>query len=182
MVAAPIKSSPVPMYPGSVSLFYEESKAARKDIADLLHRYRANTTAVLALATGAATFFGFSNSPKGLFYLLSLSAYAVASFLAIAIYWPIPSRINPADHVADLLRIEPVQPIKLQHDLALNYQSATAEAIKRVRGWRGLAAKFRGLLVATSLVVIFAGFNVYLESRSHTVPQPTHIVIDKGMP
>ena len=53
---------------------------------ELLSRHRTNTTTVLALATGAATFSGFSNSPKGVFFVLSLGAYAVATFLAVAIY------------------------------------------------------------------------------------------------
>lgn len=58
-------------WPSAVEIFYDESKAARDVMDQILIRYRTNTTAVLALATGAATFFGFSNSPKGLFFVLA---------------------------------------------------------------------------------------------------------------
>ena len=69
------------MYPTSVEIFYDESKAAREVMDELLVRYRTNTTAVLALATGAATFFGFSSSPKGLFSLCPLLPTAWAHWL-----------------------------------------------------------------------------------------------------
>ena len=52
-------------WPSAVEIFYDESKAARDVMDQLLIRYRTNTTAVLALATGAATFFGFSNKSEG---------------------------------------------------------------------------------------------------------------------
>jgi hypothetical protein len=46
------------MYPETVQLFYDESKAARQGLDEVIRQYRTNTTAVVAFATGAATFFG----------------------------------------------------------------------------------------------------------------------------
>ena len=68
---------------------------------------------------------------------------------------------------------------KLRFDLARGHQQAITQSIKLVGGWRGQANKFRILLLATSLVVIFAGVNGYLESKHPTETQPTHIVIDQ---
>jgi len=166
-------------YPSSVGIFYDESKAARDVMDQLLIRFRTNTTAVLALATGAATFFGFSNSPKGWFYLLSLVCYALAAVLAAAIYWPKPWRVNVAYDVEKTLsKSPPTTSMKLRWDLALGHQQAIAESLKLVGGWRGQATKFRILVLATSLVVIFAGVNSYLGSKHPATTPPTHIVID----
>lgn len=168
------------VYPASVEIFYNESKAARDVMDQLLLRYRTNTTAVLALATGAATFFGFANSPKGLFFIASLASYGVATLFAVAIYWPSSWRVNVAYDVEDRLsKPPPKRPTELRWDLARGHQQAIAESIKLVGGWRGQASKFRVLLLATSLVVIFAGVNSYLGSQHPTTIQPTHIVIDK---
>ena len=87
--------------------------------------------------------------------------------------------MNVAHDVADELQKKTLPPTKLRWNLALGHQAAIAQSIKLVQGWRGQAAKFRVLLLATSLVVIFAGTNVYLESRAPHAVQPTHIVIDK---
>ena len=167
-----------PMYPESVTVFYEESKAARTVMDELLIRYRTNTTTVLALATGAATFFGFSDSPKGVFFVLSLAAYAVATFLAVAIYWPTPWRVNVAYDVGDGLQKSALTPTKLRWDLALGHQAAVAQSIELVQGRWGQAVKFRALLCATSLVVIFAGINVYQQSWHSTPAAPTHVILD----
>jgi hypothetical protein len=122
-------------YPSSVEIFYDESKAARDAMDQLLIRYRTNTTAVLALATGAATFFGFSNNSKGLFFLLAIVCYAVAAIFATAIYWPKPWRVNVAYNVADTLsKSPPTAPMKLRWDLALGHQQAIAESLKLVGG------------------------------------------------
>jgi hypothetical protein len=189
-------------YPSSVGIFYDESKAARDAMDQLLIRYRTNTTAVLALATGAATFFGFSDSPKGLFFLLSIVSYAVAALFATAIYWPKPWRVNAAYNVADTLSKSPPRPpMKLRWDLALSHQQAIAESLKVVGGrtvlaprwvsrvtprWvcraasslTGQAMKFRVLVLATASVVIFAGVNSYLASQPPPRTPPTHIVIE----
>jgi hypothetical protein len=189
-------------YPSSVEIFYSESKAARDDMDQLLIRYRTNTTAVLALATGAATFFGFSNSPKGLFFVLSLIFYAIAALFAAAIYWPKPWRVNAAYNAKDtLLKSPPRTPMKVQWDLALSHQTAIAESLKLVAGrevrlprWidrvtprrvyrvisslTGQAMKFRLLVLATAFVVIFAGVNSYIAAQHPTTTPPAHIVID----
>ena len=167
------------MHPESVKVFYEESKAARQTMDELLIRYRTNTTTVLALATGAATFFGFADSPKGFFYVLSMVAYAIAAFCAIGIYWPRSWRVNVAHDVAAGLQKETLTPTKLRWDLALGHQEAIAQSIGLVQGWYGQAAKFRILLLATALVVIFAGTNVYQQSQKPEAPTPTHVVIDR---
>ena len=127
-------------WPSAVEIFYEESKAARGAMDELLIRYRTNTTAVLALATGAATFFGFSNNPKGLFFVLSLISYAIAALFAAAIYWPKSWRVNAAYNVAKTLSKAPPTPkspptttaMKLRWDLALSHQEAIAESLKLV--------------------------------------------------
>jgi hypothetical protein len=168
-----------PMYPRSLEIFYAESKAAREVIDAMLGRYRTNTTAALALATGAATFFGLSNSPKGVFFVAALAAYGIAALAAIAIYWPAQTLVNVAYGVADRMKKSPpYAPEKLQWDLALGHQEAIAQSIDRIKGWHGLAVKFGVLLFATALVVIFAGTNGYLESRKPTTTNPTHMVMD----
>jgi hypothetical protein len=168
------------VYPSTVEIFYDESKAARDVMDQLLLRYRTNTTAVLALATGAATFFGFANSPKGPFFIASLVSYGVATLLAVAIYWPSSWRVNVAYDVENRLsKSPPMGPTALRWDLARGHQQAIAQSIALVGGWRGQASKFRVLLLATSLVVIFAGVNSYLGSQHATTIEPTHIVIDK---
>lgn len=168
------------VYPSSVEIFYNESKTARDAVDQLLLRYRTNTTAVLALATGAATFFGFASSPKGAFFIASLVSYGVATLLAVAIYWPSPWRVNVAYDVEERLeKPPPLRSTKLRWDLARGHQLAIAENTKLIDGWHGQASKFRVLLLATSLVVILAGVNSYLGSQSPTTTQPTHIVIDK---
>jgi hypothetical protein len=76
------------IYPDTAKLFFEESGKARTWIDDLLKQYRTNTTAVLALATGAATFFGFENSAKGWWFAAAIAAYAGAALLSASILWP----------------------------------------------------------------------------------------------
>lgn len=165
------------LYPGAVEDFYNECKAARDALDQLLLRYRTNTNVVLALATGAATFFGLSSSPKGWLFLLSLGSYAVAAFLAIAIYWPKSWRINVAYDVAQ--ELNNMTRTKLRYDLALGHQQAIAQTAKLIDGKCGQSNKFKGLLIATSLVVIFAGLNGYCESQRSVAPQPIHVVVDK---
>jgi len=171
------------VYPASVEIFYNESKAAREAMDQLLLRYRTNTTAVLALATGAATFFGFAASPKGSFFIASLVAYGVATLVAVAIYWPSSWRVNVAYDVEDRLsKSPPKRPTALRWDLARGHQQAIAQSIKLVEGWHGQASKFRALLLATSLVVIFAGVNSYLGPQSPTTIPPTRVIIEKEQP
>jgi hypothetical protein len=165
--------------PASVDVFYDESKAAHEVMDQVLVRYRTNTGAALALATGAATFFGFSTSPKGLFFAFSLFSYAVAALVAIAIYWPAAMSVNVAHDVGNrFTKQPPLLSTKLKYDLAKSHQEAIQKSRRQIGKPWGLANKFRILLSATSLVVVFAGFNSYLESRHPTATQPTHIVVD----
>jgi len=171
--------APAAVSPASVAIFYEESKTAHDVMDQVLVRYRTNTGAALALATGAATFFGFSNSPKGLFFAFALFFYGVAALAAIAIYWPAALRVNVAHDVgARFAKQPPLVSTKLQFDLAESHQEAIEKSRIQVgRRW-GLANKFRILLAATSLLVVSAGINSYLESRRQTAIQPTHIIVD----
>ena len=121
------------MHPDALKLFYEESKSAHAGVSDLLKQYRANTTTVLTLATGAATFFGFANSPKGIFYVLSLTSYGLAVLLAATIYWPIPWRVNMALTAGtELATPPPLSPAKLTYDLGVLYQQGFAENADRI--------------------------------------------------
>lgn len=164
-------------HPSSVEILYDESKAAVNVIDQVLIRYRTNTTAVLALGTGAATFFGFSNSPKGLFFLLSLVSYAVGILVAIAIY--LPKRWWWRDVlfrvVTDNLSESPPTTPKLRRDLASGYKQAITSGLK-LRMAQG--RKFRLLLFATMCVVLFAGYDSYLASQHPTTTPPTHIGMD----
>lgn len=81
---------------------------------DLRVKYRGNTTIVLALATGAATFFGFSDSPKALFFALSMVSYGFGALLAVSIYWPKAWRVNVAHDVADGMKTTTIPPTKLR--------------------------------------------------------------------
>ncbi|WP_131829155.1 hypothetical protein [Mycobacterium numidiamassiliense] len=142
---------------------YDESKAAVDVLDQLLIRYRTNTTAVLALGTGAATFFGFSDSPKGLFFLLSLVSYAVGVGVAVRIYWPRRWRDDIYHVLEDSLRKSPPPAsMELRRDLARHYQQAIARGLelRTRRAW-----EFRILLFATACVVIFAGINSYCASQ-----------------
>lgn len=91
------------MHPEAVELFYEESKAAREALDATLKEYRSNTTTALALATGAAAFFGFEDSGKGIFFVLALVAYGIAALLAVAVFWPHGWLMNPASDFAQRL-------------------------------------------------------------------------------
>ena len=168
-------------HPSSVEILYDESKAAVNVIEQVLIRYRTNTTAVLALGTGAATFFGFSNSPKGLFFLLSLVSYAVGVLVAGAIYLPkrwwwrnVLFRVV-TDNLSDSLSESPPTTPKLRRDLASGYKQAITAGLK-LRMAQG--RKFRILLFATMCVVLFAGYDSYLASQHPTTTPPTHIVMD----
>jgi hypothetical protein len=172
-------SNELELYPSSVLLFYEESKAARDAVDQLLIRYRANTTAVLALATGTATFFGVSSGPKGFWFVVSLLSYGIAALSAASIYWPRPWRVNVAYNVAEALsKKPPTTSMKLQWDLALGHQQAIQSSLKLVAGPTGQAMRFRVLVLATACVVIFAGVNSYLESQHPVTAPPTHVLID----
>jgi len=178
---SPLSTTPVgtsQLSTTAVEVFYDESKAAHDFVDELVLRYRERTTTVLALATGAATFFGFSNTPKGPFFVVALVAFGVAALVATVIYWPGPLRLNVAHDVEDALKKQATTSTKLRWDLARGHQEAIQHSRSQIGGFWGLANKFRALLIATALVVVFAGFNSYLASRHATTTQPTHVVVD----
>ena len=151
------------MYRGSVDAFYEESRTARTELDALLQSYRSNTTTVLALATGAATFFGFSSSPKGAWFVAALVAYGIAAGLAATLFWPVDWKMNIANGMGDTLKQDNAQQlttIKVRFDLGVGHQLAFQANTEKIVGALGVARRFTGLVVATSLVVIFAGINV----------------------
>jgi hypothetical protein len=166
------------MKPETVKLFYEESKAARDALDDILKQYRTNATAVLALATGAATFFGFKDGPKGGWFAASLVAYAVAVLAAAVAYWPRPWAMNPAADIGAVLSTpnEAVLPVIQAHfDLGKAYQrefTLNRASLKEVQ-WC-----YQVLVAATAAVIILAGISATREAPAAT-PKPTHIVIDK---
>ena len=60
----------------TVKLYREESKAARDKVEGVLAQYRANTSTMLALATAAVAFFGFSTGPRQqVWYIVAMAAY-----------------------------------------------------------------------------------------------------------
>jgi hypothetical protein len=166
-----------PMHADSLKIFYEESKAANEDLHDLLKQYRANTTTVLTLATAAATFFGFEDSPKGGFYVAALAAYAVAALLAASIYWPTTWRVNVAGDVGDALATgPPLTPSKLMYDLATGHQEAYQLNATKIKGRFGRAKRFIALIFMTSAVVILASINSLLIEDEES-PEITRIQI-----
>jgi hypothetical protein len=151
----------------------------------LLIRFRTNTTAVIAVATGAATFFGFSQNPKGGWYIASLVSYGIAAVIAAAIYWPKPWKVNVAHDVEKALSTPPATTVtKLRWDLARGHQTAVTESLALVEGRTGQATKFRVLVIATAAVVICAGLNSLLTPKpaipaTHIVfDNPTHVISD----
>jgi hypothetical protein len=88
------------VYPETVQLFYTESEKTSTWLDDLLKNYRSNTTIVLGLATGAATFFGFEDSRKGFWFFLAILAYAIAALIAASMFSPVKWRYNVAYDVA----------------------------------------------------------------------------------
>lgn len=172
-----------PMYLDSVKLFYEESKSARKELDDLFDRYRSNTTVVLALATGATTLFGFSNSVKGVLFVLALVAYGIGVTVALSIYWPKTWKYNVAHDVGPKLKLigNKLTPIKMYYDLAIGHQIAIKEATVAIGGEGrkiGIAGRFRLLVGMAAMTVILAAINVSV-THPNVPDKPTRVVIVK---
>lgn len=166
--------------PEAIQVFYEESKTARADLDKVRDVYRNNTTTVLALATGAATFFGFSDSPKGLFYSLALAAYAVAVGLAAWIFWPRTWQMNMAIDMGDrLVGADGPSGDQARFDMAINNQAACTKNGNHISGRLGIATLYSALLVAVGLVVVFAGVNT-LVNNGEDKPSVTKVEILKG--
>jgi hypothetical protein len=163
------------MYPETVELFYEESKAARQGLDEVIRQYRTNTTAVVALATGAATFFGLEQSVKGPFYVAALIAYALAVLVGATIYLPWSWVRNAAHDMGDaLLGTAPPMPITKAHfDLAMAHQLGFSKNLKSIVK---VSRLYRVLLALTALVIILAGVNTTQEAPD-APDEPTRVIL-----
>ena len=171
----------VELHSGAVDAYYLESQAAAKGLDDLLKQYRSNTATVLTLATGAATFFGFSDTPKGNWYLAALGAYALATILAATIFWPLDWQGNPASETGPVFMTNGAQlnTTKTKYDFGCTYQDIYVANRQKIRSRYGVARRFIALIVTTGLVVIFAGFNV-IASVGDKTPTITRVQIVEG--
>ncbi len=164
----------------AVKTFYEESKAAKEKMDDLLKQYRSNTTVTLTFATAAATFFGFSDSPKGAAFVAALAAYGVGVILALSIYAPITWYYNLAHDFED--NISGLTPEKMYYDLGVGYQKAFNQARSKLAGdgrWPpAISTRFLALVVAAALTVILAGINVATAGAPAPDP-PTRVIIER---
>lgn len=166
------------MVTNTAKLFYEESKAAREHLDDVLTKYRDRCTVILTVATGAAAFFGFDDSEKGPWFVAALAAYAVAAIFALWIHLPVPWLVNPAHDMAAALASAPtpVSLTKAYWDLALSHQKAIANNRIVINGRWGMSWRLQGLIAATAAVVVLAGVNVTTSDPAQP-PEPTRIQI-----
>lgn len=164
------------VHPDTVELFFTESKNASDELGDALKNYRSNVVTVLAVATGAAAFFGFDKSSKGVFYALALGAYAAAALAAIPILWPFEWKTNPASDFKAALADQPgMIKTKAQYDLAVAYQAIWQHNEKLIRS---ISRWFQITTLLAVAVVLLAGINATVQHPA--VPdKPTHIVIDR---
>ncbi len=195
---------PVPI-PESVEAYYAETTEAHKYLLTILANYRANTTTLLAVATGAAAFFGFAASPKGILFVLALIAYAVAATMAMWIFWPIGLPTNMAQNaIRNMFEDPPPTDKQAKFRLTRLRQRAIARAeqaigggyVRRKKDRRtnayvpvgglsgrlhaiGISWRFRALIVAVGFTVVFAGANSILE-QPKADPGPTRVIIEKG--
>lgn len=171
------------MYLDTLKLFYEESKAARGQLEGLVERYRANTSTVLAIATAAVAFFGFSDGPRQpLLYWTAIAAYIAAAVLALWIYAPMPSKVNVAYNTADVLADSdgwgPLTPLQIYYDYARGHQDACRTALTNVTRSGGLAQRFRMLIVAVAVLVVAASGSVMFGKSEPTAP--TRVIVEQG--
>ncbi|MEO5834505.1 MAG: hypothetical protein ABJA16_06535 [Nakamurella sp.] len=163
------------MIPETVDVYYTETTAAYTHLIEVIAKYRSNTTTVLALATGAAAFFGFADTDKQLMYYLALTAYGLAAISAMVIFTPRGLRTNMAGNFAqDLAITPPLSSTEAKLLILKDRQAAMADAESAIRT---SSIFFRVLIVLTACTVVFAGVNVALDRPDPT--QPTHIVIDQ---
>ncbi|MBY0291069.1 MAG: hypothetical protein K2X52_28600 [Mycobacteriaceae bacterium] len=168
------------VFPDTVKLYYEESKAARAQIESLLDKYRSNTSTLLTLATAAVAFFGFSTGPRQpVFYWLAIGCYLLAVATSFLIFVPIPMRMNVAHDTAEELFVPPpITPAKMYYDYARGHQDAIAHAQTIVGSRFGIATRFRVLIAAIGLLIVTASLSVIFGAQ-HAL-QPTHIIIDRS--
>jgi hypothetical protein len=172
----------VRVYPDTVKLYYEESRAARAQIEGLLEKYRSNTSTLLALSTAAVAFFGFSTGPRQpIFYWIAIGSYLLAVTMAFLIFKPIPMRINVAQDTADELFVPPpITPTNIYYDYARGHQDAIRHAQAIVDGKFGIATRFRALIAAMAVLIVSASFSVILGSERPVSPQ--HVIIERSVP
>jgi len=164
----------------TVKLYYEESKAAREQAEGLLEKYRTNTSTLLALASAAVAFFGFSTGPRQLvFYWISIGFYVVAVAISFLIFKPIPMKLNVAYNTAQGLAVRPlVMPAKIYYEYAVGHQAAVKHALNAMDGRFGIATRFRALIVAIAVLIVSASLSVALGSEQ--TPNPTHVIIERS--
>jgi hypothetical protein len=161
--------------PETVQLFNDETTESYKHLIEVITNYRSNTTVILALATGATTFFGFTDAPKGPGYAAALGFFAVSAILAALVFWPNKLQTNMVpDYRARLFENGAAVSVARARYVVLGRRQLAmvdAEAaIKRI------SRRFRLLIVTVALTILSAGINVAVE-KSEPTP-PTHIVID----
>jgi hypothetical protein len=164
----------------TVKLFYEESKAARAQVEGLIDGYRTNTSTLLALASAAVAFFGFSSGPRQpVFYWIAIGSYLVAVATSFFIFKPIPTKVNVAFDTAHYLGAgHQILPAKIYYDYACGHQDAIGYALAVMDGKYGIANRFRLLVAAIALLIISASLSVVFGSQDS--PGPTHIIIDRS--
>lgn len=145
----------------TIKLYYEESKAARALVEGQIDKYRANTSTLLALASAAVAFFGFSTGPRqSVFFWIAIASYLVAVVTSFFIFKPIPAKVNvafdTADHLGEML------PEKLYYDYARGHQDAIGHALAVLDGKFGVATRFRLLVAAIALLILSASLSVVL--------------------
>jgi hypothetical protein len=162
----------------TLKLFYEESKIAREKVEVLVEKYRSNTSTLLALATAAVAFFGFSEGPRQpVWYVVAMVGYGIAVAVAFWIYAPAPILANVAyDTQEALFADDAFTPSEIYYAYAMGHQEAIKFARDGVMKTFGVANRFRLLIFAIALLVIAASLSVALGSPQPT--HPTHIVID----
>lgn len=166
------------MSPETLELFYDEAKAEADGLLDTVKNYRSSSTTVLALATGAAAFFGFEDSAKGGWYAVALVFYAVAALLAVLIHQPRGWRQGAVVGL-DRVLASPNPGISVDQArfdlgrLHVKHFEANLERVGRV------AALFKYLLAATALVIICAGINATVE-KPDAPEKPTRVIIEEA--
>lgn len=165
----------------TVRLYYEESNAARQQVEGLLEKYRANASTLLALASAAVAFFGFSSGPRqAACYWISIVAYLSAVALAFSIYVPLPWRVNVAYNTLKGLKATPILPEKAYLDYAQGHQEAINHALKVLDGKFGVANRFRTLIVAIAVLIVAASLSVNLGNPA--TREPTRVIVERSTP
>ena len=196
---------PPPATAAALDIYYAEATTAHTHLIEVIGNYRKNTTTLLAVATGAATFFGFADSAKGPLYVLALVVYALAAVLTLWIFLPIGLSTNMAFEADRKIDDGIVTAAAARADVLDNRLWAIRQAEIAITGIRGstrseyltantvdgaatvspprygIAFRFRALIAAVTLTTILAGANTVVEKPA-TPTEPTHIIIDGGLP